>query len=103
MGKQSGWIQRQQAQQKAREAEVRHHTRVYTLDMVTLALGRLGWGEKRLREFDQKLTEVSCDYADLIIDDARADKDIVYAKATIDRELAQYVGSMFVPYEERYC
>ena len=32
-----------------REREVRHHTQVYTLDMVTCALGRMGFREKRLR------------------------------------------------------
>lgn len=102
MAKQSGMIKRLEAQRQRRDEEVRHHTRVYTLDMVTLALGRLGWGEKRLREFDEKLTEVSKDYADLILDDVRDDKDIVYTKAILDRELQQYVGSLFVPYDERY-
>lgn len=85
-----------------REAEVRHHTQVYTLDMVTAALGRMGFGEKRLRDFDKMLTEVSKDYAKLILEDVKEDKEIVYAKACLDRELQQYTGSMFRPYEERY-
>lgn len=102
MSKQSGFIARQQAALARREADVRHHTRVYTLDMVTVALGRLGWGEQRLRRFDEMLTQVSKDYAETVIADAKDDKEIVYFKATLDRELAQYVGSMFVPYEERY-
>ena len=34
-----------QARMAQREAEVRHHSHVYMLDMVTLALGRMGWGE----------------------------------------------------------
>lgn len=91
-----------QARMAQRENEVRQHTRVYTLDMVTAALGRMGWGEKRLSEFDKVLSEVSKDYAELILDDVKDDKEIAYSKAVLDRELAQYTGSLFVPYDERY-
>ena len=91
-----------QARMAQREAEVRHHSHVYMLDMVTLALGRMGFGEKRLREFDQKLTEASKDFAELILSDVKDDPTIEYTKAVLDRELKQYVGSMFVPYDERY-
>ena len=100
--KKSGMLARQQAYMDRREAEVRHHTQVYTLDMVTAALGRMGFGEKRLRDFDKMLTEVSKDYAKLILEDVKEGKEIVYAKACLDRELQQYTGSMFRPYEERY-
>lgn len=102
MAGKSGYLARQEAIMRQREAEARHHARVYTLDMVTIALGRLGWGEKRLRRFDDMLTQASKDYAEVILDDVQADKRIEYAKATLDRELQQYVGSMFVPWEERY-
>ena len=102
MAKRSGLIQRLQAQQERRDAEVRHHTHVFVLDMVTVALGRMGWGEKRLHEFDKMMTQVSTDYADLITEDAKDDQEMVYAKSVLDRELQRYVGSMFVPYEERY-
>lgn len=98
----NGYLARMQARQELREREIRHHTRVYMMDMVTVALGRLGWGEQRLRKFDEMLTEVSKDYADMITSDVREDKEMVYSKATLDRELAQYTGSMFVPYERRY-
>lgn len=98
----NGYLARMQARQELREREIRHHTHVYMMDMVTCALGRLGWGEQRLRKFDEMLTEVSKDYADLITSDVREDKEMVYSKATLDRELAQYTGSMFVPYERRY-
>lgn len=98
----NGYLARQAARQELREREIRHHTRVYMMDMVTVALGRLGWGEQRLRKFDEMLTEVSKDYADLITTDIAEDPDMVYAKATLDRELQQYVGGLFLPYEERY-
>lgn len=98
----NGYLARQQARQALRENEVRHHTRVYMMDMVTVTLGRLGWGEKRFRRFDEMMSQVTKDYADLITKDVKEDKDMVYAKATLDRELQQYVGGLFVPYEERY-
>lgn len=98
----NGYLARQAARQELREKQIRHHTRVYMLDMVTVALGRLGWGEQRLRKFDAILTEVSKDYADLINEDVKEDPDMVYAKATLDRELQQYVGGLFLTYEERY-
>lgn len=91
-----------QQNRERRDAEVRRHSHVYMLDMVTLALGRMGWGEKRLREFDAKLTEVSQEFAELILDDAKDDPSIDYTKAVLDRELQRYTGSLFVPYDERY-
>ena len=102
MSKKSGLLARQQSIIDQEVKLARHHTRVFILDMVTVALGRLGWGEQRLRKFDDMLTEVSKDYAGLILSDAKEDAEMVYAKATLDRELQQYVGGLFVPYDERY-
>lgn len=89
-------------ERKKRDAIVRHHARVFMLDMVTIALGRMGWGEKRFEKFDKMLTEVSDEYSKLILEDASDDQDIVYSKACLDRELAQYAGKLFVPYDGRY-
>ena len=100
--KKSGFLQKQQAFMDFRDREVRHHTQVYTLDMVTCALGRMGFREKRLRQFDEMMTQVCKEYADLTLEDVKADKEIVYTKACLDRELKQYAGTMFVPYDERY-
>lgn len=36
--------------------EIRHLTRVFTLDHVTVALGRMGFRESKFREFDRVLT-----------------------------------------------
>ena len=98
----NGYLARMQARQELREREIRHHTRVYMMDMVTIALGRMGFREARFKKFDELLTQAAKDYADLITNDVREDKEMVYSKATLDRELAQYTGSMFVPYERRY-
>lgn len=84
------------------ESEVRHFTRVYTLDDVTIALGRMGFRESKFREFDKVLTEVMHEYATETVEDYKDDKQMWYSKTAKDREIKQYVGSLFVPWEERY-
>lgn len=84
------------------DEEMRHFGRVFELDMVTLALGRMGWREKRFVAFDEMLTDVHNEYCSGVIKDSEADKEIWYSKATLDREIKSYVGKLFVPWEERY-
>lgn len=40
------------------DEEIRHFTRVFVLDHVTVALGRMGFRESKFKEFDRVLTEV---------------------------------------------
>ena len=102
MAKNNAFLGRIEAEMKMRENEARHVARVFQLDMVTIALGRMGWGEKRFEKFDKMLTEVTMEYSHEILDDQKSDKDCWKSKADLDRELQQYVGKRFVPYEERY-
>lgn len=84
------------------EGEVRYFTRVFTLDDVTIALGRMGFRETKFREFDKVLAEVMHEYASETLEDYKDDKQMWYSKAAKDRELKQYTGALFVPWEERY-
>lgn len=84
------------------DEEVRHFTRVFTLDHVTVALGRMGFRESKFREFDRVLTEVFREYMTDYADDLKDDKSMEYSRACLDRELKQYTGKFFVPEEERY-
>ena len=102
MRKQSGFVKALQLERERRDQDVRHHARVFQMDMVTVALGRMGFREKRFEELDRVLTEVAKEYSEEFLTDAKQDKDLWYSKDTLDRELRQYVGSRFVPYEERY-
>ena len=102
MGKQSAFMARLQAAQEIRERQVRFHARVFQMDLVTLALGRMGFREKKFDELDKVLAEVAEEYCKEIIADSKADQDLWYSKDTIDRELMQYVGKRFIPYDERY-
>ena len=102
MAKSNGFINRIEQEMARREAYARHFGRIFQMDMVTLALGRMGWREKRFEQFDKILSQVAEEYCADILEDAKNDKDVIYSKATMDREIAQYVGKLFVPYDERY-
>lgn len=82
--------------------EIRERTRLLTMDMVTIALGRIGMRETKFRQFKDALDEVWTDYGELIIEVSKEDPELWEAKAKMDREIKLYVGSLFTPFEERY-
>lgn len=86
---------------EAYEEAVRHFTRLYTLDDVTIALGRMGFRETKFREFQETLATVQNENSLEAITDYKDDKQIWYHKAKKDQEIKSYVGSLFVPWEER--
>ena len=102
MGRKNGFAIALQAERERRDADVRHHARIFQMDMVTLALGRMGWRESKFLELDKVLNEVAEEFSREILEDSRNDKELWYSKEVLDRELKQYVGKMFVPYDERY-
>lgn len=102
MAKRNSFMDRIARQQDAEITLARKQARTYMLDMVTIALGRMGFREKRFKKFDEVLTEVCFDYGKLILDDASTDKELWYSKDKLDEELKSYVGSSFVPWDERY-
>ena len=99
--KKSGLMQRIDKQIDRRVEEARRHSRIFMLDMVTIALGRMGFRETKFREFDKVLNEVCDEYSKLILDDSTADFELVYSKAYLDRELKQYTGKLFTDYDTR--
>lgn len=102
MAKRNSFVDRLARERNADIAVNRRLARTYMLDMVTIALGRLGWRESRFKKFDEALTAACEDYGKLILDDSKDDKDIWYSKDKLDEELKRYVGGLFVPYDERY-
>lgn len=102
MTKPSAYAVKMQRQQAAREYAVRRYTRQQFLDFATVALGRMGYGPKRIKDFEAVLTDVYLDYSTLTADDLKDDAECVYSKACLDRELQQYTGQYFEPYEKRY-
>ena len=71
-------------------------------DMWTLALGRMGWREKRMGDIKKHLEDVNNEFCTAVLLDAEGDKDIWYSKEALDREIKRYVGGLYVPYEQRY-
>ena len=100
--KKSGLMQRLDKQADRRVEEARRHSRIFMMDMVTVALGRMGRREAFFRDFDKVLDEVCTEYGKLILEDAGVDNELVYSKACLDRELKSYVGKLFVDYDMRY-
>lgn len=103
MSKNSAFLAKIQKAQAVREQQAQRFARTFQLDMVTLALGRMGKREAFFREFDKVLSEVSQEYSKDILEDAANDPDLWYIKDTMDRELKQYTGKFFAPYEKRYA
>lgn len=95
-------IFRSKEELQAHDEDIRHFSRVFMLDHVTIALGRMGFREAKFREFDKVLTEVMSEYMADYKADLQDDKSMEYSRACLDRELMQYTGSLFVPEEERY-
>lgn len=95
-------IFRSKEELQAHDEDIRHFSRVFMLDHVTIALGRMGFREAKFREFDKVLTEVMSEYMADYKADLQDDKSMEYSRACLDRELQQYTGSLFVPEEERY-
>lgn len=93
---------RTKAEFERHNEDIRHFTRVFTMDHVTVALGRMGFRESKFREFDKVLSEVYDDYMTAYADDLKDDKEMVYSRAVLDRELKQYTGNLFVPEQVRY-
>ena len=87
---------------QAHDENIRHFTRVFMLDHVTVTLGRMGFREAKFREFDRVLTEVMDEYMADYKADLQDDKHMEYSRACLDRELKMYTGALFVPEKERY-
>lgn len=84
------------------DMEIRHHSRVWMSDMMSVALGRMGFREKRFSQLDTCLTEVVKEFDKEFGDDFKIDPEMVYARECFERELKSYTGSMYTPENERY-
>ena len=71
-------------------------------DIAVIALGRLGWGGKRLGDFEAAFSSAYEEYDALREEDGTDDREQAYYKACLDREIKQYVGGKFVPFDERH-
>ena len=65
----NAYAKRLDAARAAREYAIRRYTRQQMLDFVTIALGRMGYGEKRLKDFEQTLSAVYIEFAEAFTDE----------------------------------
>ena len=76
----NSYAKRLDAARAVREYAIRRYTRQQMLDFVTIALGRMGYGEKRLKDFEQTLSAVYIEYAKAFSDDLKDDKESAYTR-----------------------
>lgn len=60
----NSYAKRLEEARAVREYAIRRYTRQQMLDFVTIALGRMGYGEKRLKDFEQTLSAVYIEFAE---------------------------------------
>ena len=100
MGKQSAFA-------KAVQREVNIQLQLYGRNRMQLAEDAanevLGLGAGRARAFGEAFVRYSNEIADLVVEDSKADDEIVYAKSVLDRRIREIVGEdNFSPFDERY-
>ena len=87
---------------RVHDEELRHFSRCFQADISTMALGRMGFREKRFQQYDEAMSGVAEDYMKLWSADLKDDKEMVYSRELFERELKQYCGRLYVPEPERY-
>lgn len=92
-----------QAQHEMELAFQRRFTIQQCADMMLIAANaEFGFGADRLNRLEEVFFSVFTEYADMAIEDGKADPDIVYTWDKLDRKLQQIMGKHFRPWEERY-
>ena len=72
-------------------------------DFATIALGRMGFSEKRLKQFIELFENVHDEYAEMLNEDLDIDpNEMAYSRAKIEEELEHYCKGSYVPFEKRY-
>lgn len=63
----------------------------------------LGLGPGRAKAFGEAFVKYANDIAELVVEDSKADNEIVYAKTVLDRRIREIVGEdNFSPFDKRY-
>ena len=103
MPKQNAFLAKMQAKHRIELQQDRLFTIQYCKDAAMMAAAELfGMGEKRASEFSEKYDYFLNEISRLIHDDSKADADITYSRAVVDRRLREICGSNFVEWDERY-
>ena len=103
MGKNNSFLARQQLRQRILIDNARRYTIQQCADfMLISAAEEVGFGEKRLKRPSDRWASIFDEYADMLSEDLKGDKDFEYTKSLVDRRLEKCCGKYFKPWEERY-
>lgn len=90
------------AEAEERDQNNRMFTRQLMMDCAAMVLNEsFGFGEERLVEFNQLMVQKLDDFAELVNEDYKTDKEITYSKSVIDRCLQQIFKKNFQPWDVR--
>lgn len=103
MGKPSGLLLRLQREFEIRTRRlIRFYIQQHN-DISMIALNRaFGFGPDRLKKYNDTLKELWPVFSDIRWEDGQQDKDEVYSKGVLDREMKKICGQYFAPWEQRY-
>lgn len=105
MAKPSAYAAELQRRQKIRDQQMRAFSRTFTMDIVTIALGKMGFTPDDILKFRDYYCETENEFVEEVTEDFYnvSGKDIAVAKEHIDRAIKEYVpDEMFLPYDVRY-
>lgn len=103
MAKQSGYLKRLDAQNKAKQGRQLIFAMQYAEDAAMMAAAEVfGMGEERAKRFGRAYCKYVNEISKLIFADSKDDKDCEYSRAKIDQRLSEICGKYFQPWEVRY-
>lgn len=100
----NAYLAKLQAQKAQEMREVRLFTVKWCSDAAILAANEVFQrkGDK-IAEFHEAFCRYAMEIAEMTVEDAKADKEMVYTKAKLDKRLFDILGEKyFVPWDERY-
>lgn len=101
--KQNAFLAGIDAKHKAEMARMQLFVMQWCEDAAMIAANQvLGLGEGRAKEFGEAYNTIMAEIAEIVRDDGKDDKELVYAKAKVDDALKRVCGKHFQPWEERY-
>ena len=99
MRRKNAYLKRQEEFRIASMEAMKKTIDQYLIDCATIALNRMGWGEKRIREFLEELGAVHNEFYDAIRNVPETD----YCRAKMDECIERICKSGdWTPFEQRY-
>lgn len=103
MPKQSGLLKRIQAQRMIERKLAISFAVQRVADCAVITLhNEFGFGAERNKRFMEQLNATLAEMADMVEEDDKTDKELIYSRAKLDAAVKEAMGEHFVKWEERY-